>query len=117
MFLGSLLSQHAKAEGFDVRVGVLCCGHDRLAIRWSAPFHPPMLHQDPRGTASHCCDTHGLGIWSAGPGFGGMFHPALDESARKAGSTPITGQPSNSFQDSLPFRSPFALFSLKKYTR
>ena len=78
--------------------------------------HPPMLYRNPGGSPLTVATHQGWELL-CGACFGGMFHPPFDESARETGSTPIAGQPSNSFQDSLPFRSPFAFFSFKKYTR
>jgi hypothetical protein len=74
----------------------VCYERGRLAIRWRLPSPPHDAFEEARRPPV-TVTTSRAGNLVCGAYFGGMSHPPLDESAREAGSKPITGQPSNSF--------------------
>lgn len=112
------LRARCRSHVSDSRVETLRITANKIVWRFGGDCRPcPLISLGkPRGPAVIVA-TAKPGASIRGAGFGGMSHHPPYESPAEAGSAPITGQPLNSFQDSLPFRSPSAFLSFSRNTR
>src|SRR5271166_6414947 len=97
---------------------ILCCSKRTIFLRFGRDncLCASLLLRKPRGPPV-TVTTPRVASLIRGDCFGEMsYHPPY-ESPPEAGSTPITGQLLNSFQDSLPFSNPFAFFIFSSNTR